>query len=247
MSLLDIPYYDVPEKIDDLDAPADAIAESMSHVARTNRLFGGTASVIRGVAELLRNTPAGTTVRILDIATGSGDIPRALAAWGRRRGLRLEIVAVDNHPAILRLAKQGADAPHLVLADALALPFAPGSFDIALCALAFHHIGRDASVRLLRVMDALTTRGFVVSDLRRDRLSLAIVQTGLLLSGADSFTLHDGPASVRRAWSIPEYRRMVAESGVQGILMNMPWYFRVALLQDKRRSGKHGPHASTPL
>ena len=37
-----------------------------------------------------------------------------------------------------------------------------------LCALAFHHLGFEASVRLLAAMDTLTTRGFVVSDLRRD-------------------------------------------------------------------------------
>jgi len=77
----------------------------------------------------------------------------------------------------------------------------PKAFDIALCALTFHHLGFDGGVRMLRNMDSLTTRGFVVTDLRRDRLSLAAVTLRTCLLNAHPFTRHDGPASVRRAFT----------------------------------------------
>ena len=102
---------------------------------------------------------------------------------------------------------------HLAQADALALPFAPRSFDLALCALAFHHFGFEASARVLTAMDALTTRGFVVSDLRRDLLTLWGVQATMAALRAHPFTRHDAPASVRRAFTPPEYRKMVGLSG----------------------------------
>lgn len=233
MSWLDLPRVDEPEDIDDPNQPFAELARSMEDVARTNRLFGGTQTVVLHVARLLRDVPVGASVRILDIATGSADVPRALLDWGRRRGLGLTIIAVDNHAAMLRMAQEAAPAVHLAQADALALPFAPRSFDLALCALAFHHFGFEASARLLTAMDALTTRGFVVSDLRRDLPTLWGVQASVAALRAHPFTRHDAPASVRRAWTPPEYRKMVGLAGVSGVRVFTPWYFRVALVQDK--------------
>ncbi len=233
MSWLDLPYTDEPEDIDTPDQPFADIDQSMRDLARTNRLFGGTQTVLAHTARLLRNVPPGTAIRILDIATGSADIPRALQAWGQRRGLDLTIVGVDNHAQMLQMAAQAAPGVSLVQADALRLPFPPRSFDLALCALAFHHFGFDASARVLAAMDTLTTRGFVVSDLRRDRPTLWGVQASLALLGAHPFTRHDGPASVRRAWTPAGYRKMIGLSGVSGVRVYTPWYFRVALVQDK--------------
>ena len=233
MSWLDFPRFDEPEDIDDPAQPFDALALSMRDVALSNRLFGGTQTVVSQVASLLRSVPSGASVSVLDIATGSADIPCALQAWAERRGLDLTIVAVDNHAGMLRLAQEAAPGVHLVQADALALPFPPRSFDLALCALAFHHLGFDASARLLRMMDALTTRGFVVSDLRRDLPTLWGVQAAMAAVQAHPFTRHDAPASVRRAFTPPEYRKMVGLSGVSGVRVFTPWYFRVALVQDK--------------
>jgi len=238
MSWLDIPRVDEPEIIDGLDLTADDVARSMGDVAKTNLLFGGTQTIVSQTAMLLRGVPPGTTVKILDIATGSADIPRALQVWAKRRNLNLKIVAVDNHPAMLQLAQRAPNPPLLIQADAASLPFPPRSFDIAFCALAFHHLGFDASVQLLKSMDSLTTRGFVVSDLKRDRPSLIGVQTSLKILGADPITLHDGPASVRRSWNAREFHKMIALSGVQNVRVGSSWYFRISLVQKKIDSGK---------
>jgi len=224
---------DEPEDIDDPAQPFAELERSMRDVALTNRLFGGTQTILSHVSRLLRDIPAGSSVRILDIATGSGDIPRALQGWGRKRGLNLTVVAVDNHAGMLQMARDTAPEVHLIQADALALPFAPRSFDLALCALAFHHLGFEASARLLTVMDALTTRGFVVSDLRRDRPTLWGVQASMAALRVHPFTRHDAPASVRRAFTPPEYRKMVGLAGIQNVRLYAHWYFRIALVQDK--------------
>jgi len=233
MSWLDLPRVDEPEDIDDPDQPFAEMERSMRDVALTNRLFGGTQTILTHVARLLRDVPAGSSVRILDIATGSADIPRALQDWGRGRGLDLTVVAVDNHTGMLQMARQTAPEVHLAQADALLLPFAPRSFDLALCALAFHHFGFEPSARLLAVMDILTTRGFVVSDLRRDLLTLWGVQASMTALRVHPFTRHDAPASVRRAFTPPEYRKMVGLAGIQNVHLHAHWYFRIALVQDK--------------
>ena len=232
-SWLALAQVDEPEDIDDPAQPFAELERSMRDVALTNRLFGGTQTVLTHVAHLLRDVPPGSSVRILDIATGSADIPRALLDWGRRRGLDLTVVAVDNHAGMLQMARETAPQAHLAQADALALPFAPHSFDLALCALAFHHFGFEASARLLTAMDALTTRGFVVSDLRRDLPTFWGVQATMAALHVHPFTRHDAPASVRRAFTPPEYRKMVGLAGVSNVHLHAHWYFRIALVQDK--------------
>ena len=240
MSWLDLPRIDEPEDIDDPHQPFDELARSMQDVARTNRLFGGTQTILHHTAQLLRDVPAGSRIRILDIATGSADIPQALQVWGQKRGLDLTVVGVDNHAGMLRMARETAPQVHLVQADALALPFPPHSFDLALCALAFHHLGFEASARLLKAMDALTTRGFVVSDLRRDLPTLWGVQATMAALHVHPFTRHDAPASVRRAFTLPEYRKMVGLAGVSQVRVHTHWYFRAALVQHKLVPRKTG-------
>jgi ubiquinone/menaquinone biosynthesis C-methylase UbiE len=237
-SWLSLPLTDEPEEIDNPSQPYSEIERSMQDVALSNRLFGGTHTVLFHVARLLRDMPPRTPIRILDIATGSADIPNALLAWGQRRGLDLTIVGVDNHASMLQMARASAPSVSLVQADALALPFPHGSFDLALCALAFHHLGFAASVHVLAAMDRLTTRGFVVSDLRRDLPTLWGVEAAMALVRAHPFTRHDAPASVRRAFTPQEYRRMIGLSGVQQVRVHTPWYFRVALVQTKSAQAK---------
>ena len=231
---------DEAEQIDDPSQPFAELESSMRDVALSNRLFGGTQTVLGHVARLLRDVPPHTPIRILDIATGSADIPNALLAWGRRRELNLTIIGVDNQAAMLRMAQASAPNVFLAQADALSLPFPPRSFDLALCALAFHHLGFEASVKLLAAMDTLTTRGFVVSDLRRDKPTLWGVEAAMAAVKAHPFTRHDAPASVRRAFTVPEYRKMVALSGIQGVRVQTHWYFRVALVQKKLVQAKNG-------
>ena len=235
-----LPRTDEPEQIDDPSQPYAELESSMRDVALSNRVFGGTQTILGHVARLLQDVPPGTPLRILDIATGSADIPSALEEWGQRRKLCLTIIGVDNQAAMLKMAQAAAPNVSLVQADALALPFPPRSFDLALCALAFHHLGFEASVKLLAAMDHLTTRGFVVSDLKRDKPTLWGVETAMAAVNAHPFTRHDAPASVRRAFTVREYRKMAALSGVQNVRVQTHWYFRVALVQKKLGQPKNG-------
>lgn len=246
MPWYDLQQVDETEQIDDPSQPLADLTTSMTDVARTNRWFGGVAATLTHVARLAKDQPSGRPLRILDIGTGSADIPIAVAEWGRRRDLTIEVTAVDNLAGMLAIAKanvdgvdkdtlQGGSGIRFVLAEAGRLPFAEKSFDIVTCALMFHHIGFERAAKLLASMDRLSTIGFVASDLRRDAISLMMVDSGLRMMRAHPITRNDGPVSVRRAYTVPEYRKMVAISGVDGVEVYTHWYYRVSLV----KSGGH--------
>ena len=107
----------------------------------------------RYLPRLLTAIPADRAVRILDLGTGSADLPRAMVAWGRDRGRELRVIGVDNNPEVMECARREcAEEPavRLVQADIFHLPFPPGSFDLVICSLFLHHFEPPEAVRLLR-------------------------------------------------------------------------------------------------
>lgn len=86
--------------------------------------------------------------RALDVGTGAGALALALAPLVR------EVVAVDVVPELLAEARSRAPANVEVLeADATALPFPAGSFDLASTLRTLHHVARPELViaELVRV------------------------------------------------------------------------------------------------
>jgi SAM-dependent methyltransferase len=198
--------------MDRREAPPAELVGSLADIARLNRL-GATHSILRYVAPFLARQPAGETLRILDVGTGAADIPLALARWARRRGHRVRVVALEVHPAILRYAARTVDGTpevRLVGGDALEAPIRPGSVDIALCSLVLHHLPEEAVVALLRQLASLVRLGFVVSDFRRGRLAWATVWLVTRAVSRNRMTRHDGPLSVRRAYTPAELARLAA-------------------------------------
>jgi ubiquinone/menaquinone biosynthesis C-methylase UbiE len=251
---LALEHADEEERIDDPGEALSDVAASMEDVARTNALFGGIHAVIQGVERLLRGHSPGATVSVLDVATGTADIPIALIRWGSARGIRFRVTAVDNHSGMLALARRRIETYsagrsnfpgltrrlrrdiRLVQADARQLPFPPRTFDIATCALALHHMGFDASIDILRAMDRATRRGFVVTDLRRDKPTFWTVKTGIALVGGHPITRHDSLASVRRSFSWEEWNDLAVRSAVSSVSLDSHLYYRLRMIQNKGTS-----------
>jgi ubiquinone/menaquinone biosynthesis C-methylase UbiE len=224
------------ELMDEPLQDAAELARSLRDIRGVNRWLGGTRVMIRHVASMARRLPA-RPLHILDVATGSADIPLALARWGRRKGVRLQVVATDLHPQTLAVARERTAAdPDVQVeeADALALPFGEGAFDLVLCNTALHHFDEEDAVRVLREMDRVARHGVVVSDLRRTRTGLL----GARLLAATFWrnhpiTRHDGVLSVRRAFTPAELRRLAAAAGLEGARVRAPSFFRLSLVAER--------------
>lgn len=229
------------ELMDEADVEAAELARTLSDLRRVNRLLGGRRSVFRHLLPMIRRVAAAgrTPVRVLDVATGSGDLPLALASWGRARGLPLAVTATDSHPGTLAFARAhtAADAAvRVAQADALDLPFADGEFDLAFCSTALHHFDPYPAIRVLREAGRVAAHGLVVSDLRRS--VSALVGAHLLaatLWRRSRLTRHDGPLSVRRAYTPEELAMLGHAAGMPDARVYTHLPFRLALVRDRTR------------
>jgi len=228
------PHSDAAELLDAPGTiPAPTLAHNLRDIRRVNRFAGGTAVVLRHLPELLVDLPRGATVTLLDIATGSGDIPRALVRWGRRRGYDLRVMATDISEDVLAVARrETASEPSITIeaCDARALPYGDGTFDIAVCSLALHHFPRAEAVKVLAEMGRVCRRGVILNDLVRTWPGYV----GAWLLGnattTNRLTRHDAPLSILRAFTPEELAEMAREAGLLSIAVPPHLFWRMALV-----------------
>jgi len=90
------------------------------------------------IDRLIRAVDPSPATRVLDVATGPGDVALGFAAQCR------EVVGIDLTSATLALAEaqrkeRGRANLHFVMGDAEHLPFENDTFDVVVCRFAFHH------------------------------------------------------------------------------------------------------------
>ena len=230
------PYRDEPELLDSPDGASDHDLEVTLRDIRRANIFGlGTWVIKRHLADLLRDHPKDKPLRILDLASGSGDIPEEICRWASRKGYDVSFVVTDISPAILefarrRITKAGfGDRTTFAVCDATRPPFEAGAFDVTLCSLAFHHLNLAQAQESLRQMARLSRKGFIVNDIYRSRGAWYMARALTSLTTSNTLTRHDGPASVLRAYTPAELRRLSARSGVSVEIHTHP-FWRVAVV-----------------
>jgi 2-polyprenyl-3-methyl-5-hydroxy-6-metoxy-1,4-benzoquinol methylase len=201
----------------DRPAPRADLSQCLADVARLNALFGGRLITAAHVKRLIAAVPRHRRITVLDVGTGGADIPIALVRWARRSGRQIRVLALDRDLPTLDVARRAATRyPEIVLlqGDALALPVHPRSVDVVISALTLHHLEREEAVRYLAEMDAAARSGFVVNDLVRSRAAFVLVWLATRVLTMNHMSRHDGPLSVRRAYTPLEVRALCEKAGM---------------------------------
>ncbi|HVH31889.1 MAG TPA: methyltransferase domain-containing protein [bacterium] len=205
----------------------------LGDIRRTNSRFGGYPLVLGYLRRFLPRLPPGP-ITVLDVATASADVPRAIASWARAQDLPIRIVALDLSADILALAASGSafyPEVRLLRGNALALPFPDGAFDVVICGLALHHFTFEDAGRVLREIDRVARCGFIVNDIGRSWGAYLGALLDTRLFTRNHLARHDGPLSVLRAFTVSEVRAMVAAAGLQNVeIRRHPW-FRIAIVR----------------
>jgi ubiquinone/menaquinone biosynthesis C-methylase UbiE len=202
-----------------LDGPLNdrrALEANLRDLRRINWLTGGATLSVRAIRDLV---PDGGSV--LDVGTGGADIPVRLIADARQRGVTLEVTATDSRQEVLQAAlavrPELEHVPGLTLglADGRRLPWPDGTFDAVHASLVIHHLEPGDAVAFLRELRRVARQGIVVNDLSRGRLAWLGAWLVTHTVAAGRYTRHDGPLSVRRAYTRSEMERLLQEAGLE--------------------------------
>jgi SAM-dependent methyltransferase len=210
---------------------AAAHARALEGLRRINRLSRSDMILWPSIARLCRASQ-GTIIRVLDIASGGGDVSRALARRAQNLGLNVRIDGCDKSREAVRIARERAEAERLPVQfftlDALTEPI-PEDYDVVMCSLFLHHLDEAAAVGLLERMAASAERLVLVNDLVRGGVGYALAWVGCRLLSRSPIVHHDGPASVAAAFTPGEVCELARRAGLARATVTRHWPCRFLL------------------
>jgi 2-polyprenyl-3-methyl-5-hydroxy-6-metoxy-1,4-benzoquinol methylase len=226
-----------------MDRPQPITPELLSdlrNLRALNRYFGSYRLVRYFLRRWIRR---GDKLRILDLATGSGDIPRLVVQFARQAGAEVEIDAVDFQSSTIEIARQlSGGFPEIRYHCADIHHFGDErSYDIVLFSLALHHFSDEEAVALLRRCRALSRDRVLVADLCRSLFAKIGVDLLTRAFFREAMTRNDARVSVERAFSFREFAGLTRAAGWRGhghrrfrFARQAVWLERAALEQDPR-------------
>ncbi len=212
-----------PELLDSDAGTAAELERSLRDLRRINRWFGGIRTTRRMLQKVTARTDGGE-LTLLDVGAGSGDVSLGAA---HELGARVRVILLDRMAA--HMPRNGTPR---VAADALALPFRDGSFDLVTCSLLLHHLERDQIVRFVDEALRVARMAVLLNDLRREPLHLAAIYAGFPLFGR--LSRHDGVASVRRSYTPGEIRSILSRTRAASVEVEHSYLFRMGIVAWKR-------------
>jgi 2-polyprenyl-3-methyl-5-hydroxy-6-metoxy-1,4-benzoquinol methylase len=228
------------ELLDDPTTESSVVEESLSNIARSNRWFGGLAAVRHGLRRVLGGHAGRLT--LLDVGTGTGDIPAMAREWARRRGITLSTFGLERHPVAARLALNGGLQTSIGCGGAL--PLRDGSIDVVVLSQVAHHLDADSCIAVFRECDRVARIGVVIADLRR---SLA-AQAGFWFASHalrfDRVTRADGVTSLRRGFTTATLRQLLVRAGIDARVERRPGS-RLVATWNKDRGTRHSMTSAT--
>jgi len=225
-----------PEIMDQPDLNVDRHIEALRGLARINFVSHSAGILWPGLAKLVR-AMAPRAPRILDVATGGGDVLIRLWRRARRTGLKLHLEGCDISPVALEHARAratDAGAPIRFFEYDAVTGMALTGYDAVMCSLFLHHLEESQAIALLRRMADMAERLVLVNDLERGWIGLMAAHFAAHLLTSSPVVRVDGPRSVEAAFTPAEARALAEAAGLRGARVVRRWPFRWLLTWRRR-------------
>jgi ubiquinone/menaquinone biosynthesis C-methylase UbiE len=211
------------EILDDPNVDSAILTRAMEDVERANRILGGLDAALSEMGETVGDLPE--CARLLDVGTGTADIPAGARKLAADNGITLTTIGFDISPVLLERNRNRNDS--VVLGDALALPFRDSSVDVVTCSQVLHHFQDADAKRLITEMNRVARRRVVISDIRRSVFAAGGLWLASFVLRFHPVSRHDGVVSVMRGFVSRELSDLVASAIGQKPVVKYRRGFRV--------------------
>jgi SAM-dependent methyltransferase len=220
-----------PEIMDQPGLDLTQHQHALRALARINWISASAGILWKPIRQLAQEK-SGSPLRVLDLATGGGDVPIRLHRRAQRAKLPITFAGADLSPTAIEYARQSSAGVDFFCLDALNAPL-PADYDVITCSLFLHHLEADQAIDLLQRMRLAARSMVLVNDLVRSRLGYLMAYVGTRVLTTSKVAHYDGPQSVRAAFTIDEARQLAEQAGLTNAAISWRWPCRF-LLQWRR-------------
>ena len=204
--------------------------QSFKFIEMVNKRFGGSRIVEEFVASEALKLDRKRPLRILDIGSGSCDIPISVCNSLKLRHIPVEFTCVEfNHHAVERAQKLLHNFPNLpirVVCEDIFHHNATKPYDIAIGSMFFHHLKNPEIIALIDYLRKLVSSTVLINDLER---CWANYIGALLLTIPESTRVrNDATLSVKRGFRINELIKLFEDLPQTTLTVKRCIPFRIA-------------------
>jgi len=199
--------------------PEDKVRRNLLDLRRINRLFGSRRLLLEAIQNQVTRRGL-TRFTVLDLASGSCDMPLAILHWAEQQGLEAQIVALEYwHRYLAMFQRELTSYPrlHPIVADVFCAPVADHAFDFVVCNHFFHHLTEERAIELLRAMTRWARTAVIVNDLDRQAIPYYFFRLFHLFFTTSSMSRVDGLASFQQAFRMEELERVARQAGLENV------------------------------
>lgn len=226
-----------PELMDQPDLDAQTHRKALSGLGRIN-WWSCSHSILWPPIQKLSETITDRPIRILDIASGGGDVVIRIAQKAAENNVKVEIDGCDISQVAVEFAQEQANKNNLSNVNFLNFDITKDkiekSYDVIMCSLFLHHLDTEEAISLMKIMANATSQIILINDLLRTRFGYCLAWFGCHVLSRSPIVHSDGPLSVQGAFSSKEVEQLAEQAGLESIQMSYHWPQRF-LLQWNRK------------
>jgi 2-polyprenyl-3-methyl-5-hydroxy-6-metoxy-1,4-benzoquinol methylase len=186
---------------------------SIIYKQKANRYFGNYWLIGKFVKTFISNK---TSLSVLDVGTGIGDLPRFLSDRLQKENISVAITGWDNNNEVINVAKKFCKKyPNIDLLYDKDVPNFTRRYNIAIFSQVLHHLTPEEAKNALKIIFENVTDGIIISDLIRSRFAYWLVKFAVFITTTNSINRHDGPLSVLRCYNNNEIAEILAGVGIK--------------------------------
>lgn len=225
------------EMLDSDHWSAEEVACALGAIRRANLLNGGDRMHKRLYNHVVSRMSL-KKLDILEVASARGEVVQAVVRMLMKKQISVRISLLDRSG--LHLPQAGnwhpdLPQPALLVGDALEIPLEDNSVDVVSCCLFFHHLGVDQARAYLREALRVSRVAVLINDIERARTNYLLSHLYTLIDPSE-LSRHDGPTSVRQAYTFAELENMLRETHCS-FELRRGFLFRLGAILWKDKSG----------
>ena len=210
------------------------VRRTFSDLRRVNRVFGGRRLLLDTLAREVSRRGL-TQFSVLDVASGSCDLPMAVLDWARQRKLEAQVFALEYRHRYLALFRDEFAAYRKLYpfcADAFRSPVPNQAFDFVTCGHFLHHLPEDQAAKLLSNMSAWARHAVIVADLERHWVPYYFFRLSSRFFTASRVSRMDGLISLKQSFRREELARAAEKAGLVSYTVERHWPYQLLLVSE---------------